>query len=297
MKILQKDNIAQMKHVDHVVNEREILKFLSDLQPPIRDNPSQLQHHSSSSSLRATHSQSRLGVPVNPCPFITRFYSSFQDENHLYLELEYIQGCTLLSQIASGNPDVQQNFAFYAAETLLTLHYLHQYKIVYRDLKPENIVLSMRQRGHIKLVDFGFSKSLKVIGKTLTNCGTPVYIAPEIITGIGHGFEVDVWSLGILICELASGTTPFQAESSKAVYERIRMCQPVYNRKVPNIVRDLLDKIFVTDPEMRISLDDMKKHAVFKDFDFGVAMVDRVRGQAPWVPEEELLNELADRDS
>lgn len=168
---------------------------------------------------------------------------------------------------------------------------------MYRDLKPENIVLSNRQRGHIKLVDFGFSKSLRLIGKTHTNCGTPVYIAPEIIQGIGHSYEVDVWSLGILICELATGQTPFQAESTKAVYERIRMCHPIYNRKVTNVVRDLLDKIFVTDPSMRISLDDMKKHAVFKDFDFAVAMTDRVRGQAPWLPEEDLLDDLADRDS
>mgnify|MGYP000445186542 CR=1 FL=1 len=155
----------------------------------------------------------------------------------------------------------------------------------------------MKMKGHIKLVDFGFSKSLRQIGKTHTNCGTPVYIAPEIIQGIGHGFEVDVWSLGILICEMASGQTPFQAESTKAVYEKICMCQPVYNRKVPNIVRDLLDKIFVTDPGMRLTFDEMKKHAVFKDFDFSVAMIDRIRGPAPWVPEEDLLEELADRDS
>lgn len=66
-----------MKHVDHVVNERDILKYLSDLQPAIRDMTSQLQHHSSSSSLRATNSLSRLGVPIHPCPFLTRFYSSF----------------------------------------------------------------------------------------------------------------------------------------------------------------------------------------------------------------------------
>ena len=97
---------------------------------------------------------------------------------------------------------------FYVSEVLMALEFLHQNSIVYRDLKPENIVLSMKNRGHIKLVDFGFAKILKN-GKTMTNCGTPVYIAPEIIRGTGHSYKVDVWSLGILIVEIISGQTPF----------------------------------------------------------------------------------------
>jgi serine/threonine protein kinase len=93
---------------------------------------------------------------------------------------------------------------FYISEVLLALEFLHQNHVVYRDLKPENIVLSMKDRGHIKLVDFGFAKIMKM-GKTITNCGTPVYIAPEILRCTGHSYQVDVWSLGVLMVEIISG--------------------------------------------------------------------------------------------
>lgn len=83
---------------------------------------------------------------------------------------------------------------------------MHKNNVIYRDLKPENIVLSMHDRGHIKLVDFGFAKQMKSLNqKSMTNCGTPVYIAPEILRGSGHSFQVDVWGLGVLLVELVSG--------------------------------------------------------------------------------------------
>lgn len=126
-----------MKQVDHVIGEREVLKYLT------------LQH----ANERAGH-----GPKSHSCPFIISIYSSFQDEAHLYLELEYVEGCTLLSQINKRNEDVTSNMPFYAGEALLTLEFLHNQNIIYRDLKPENIVLSMRERGHMKLVDFGFAR-------------------------------------------------------------------------------------------------------------------------------------------
>lgn len=129
----------------------------------------------------------------------------------------------MLSEIRKFNPLVQQNMTYYAAEVLLTLDYLHSNNIIYRDLKPENIVISMLERGHIKLVDFGFAKQLKSqFGRTNTNCGTPAYIAPEILRGSNeHGTEVDIWSFGVLMVEIVSGQTPFIAETSEAVYEKI----------------------------------------------------------------------------
>ena len=89
----------------------------------------------------------------------------------------------------------------------MTLEYLHNNCVIYRDLKPENTVISMAERGHLKLVDFGFAKRLGHINqKTNTNCGTPAYIAPEVLRNAnGHGYEADIWSLGVLMVEIISG--------------------------------------------------------------------------------------------
>ena len=193
-----------------------------------------------------------------------KIYSSFQDTENLYLELEYIQGCTLLSQIRINNPIVKSNLSmiFYTSEIIQTLEYLHKQNIVYRDLKPENILLSMNDNGHIKFVDFGFAKSLK--GRTKTNCGTPVYLAPEILRGTGHSFEVDIWSLGVLMVEIVSGQTPFHAEDTQKIYDNITKIQPTYNRFVTPAMRELLSKIFVPEPENRVTLDELKQHRLFK---------------------------------
>ena len=86
----------------------------------------------------------------------------------------------------------------------MTLQFLKRQRVIFRDLKPENIVLSMYDRGHIKMVDFGFAKmvSSKGDGRTRTNCGTPAYTAPEILKDMAYGYEVDVWSFGVIIAEI-----------------------------------------------------------------------------------------------
>jgi protein kinase A len=100
--------------------------------------------------------------------------------------------------------------------------------IIYRDLKPENILLD--KHGHVKLIDFGFAKQLRSIAKdrTNTNCGTPGYAAPEIMMGLSYNYKVDIWSIGILICEMIGGFTPFYdnkdgCTSPKSVMEQIRL--------------------------------------------------------------------------
>ena len=152
----------------------------------------------------------------------------------------------------------------------------------------------MTERGHIKLVDFGFAKKLKDINqKTLTNCGTPAYIAPETLRGHnGHGYEVDVWGLGVLMVEILSGQTPFHADTTQGIYEKVGACQPQYNKFVTHSMRDLLSKVFVPDPELRLSLEEIKQHQVFRDFDFTYNMRDRyMNATAPFVPTEAVFNE------
>ena len=97
---------------------------------------------------------------------------------------------------------------------------MHAQDIIYRDLKPENIMLQMKCKGHLKLVDFGFSKMMKV-PKTHTKCGTIVYIAPEILVGSGHDHKVDIWSLGVLLFAMLCGTVPFKAGNLEDLHKLI----------------------------------------------------------------------------
>lgn len=113
---------------------------------------------------------------------------------------------------------------FYFAEVILAIEELHSHNVVYRDLKLDNIMIATD--GHIKLIDFGFAKKLKIDSKgcqkpTKTHCGTPAYMAPEVLRNIGYGLSVDIWCLGVLLCEMIGGFTPFHNSDTKIVYDNI----------------------------------------------------------------------------
>ena len=181
--------IRGSKHIQHIQNERDILRRLSTVG-------------------NADYKGSRLLKP-SAGAFFVGFYESMQDDCNLYLLLEYLPGGELLKQIKQHLSLSMDDSRFYLAEVLTAIHQLHQKNIIFRDLKPENILLD--REGHIKLIDFGFSKQLKNLAKdrTTTNCGTPAYAAPEVIMGTGYGHKADIWSFGILICEMIGGFTPF----------------------------------------------------------------------------------------
>ena len=278
-----------MKHVDHIVNERTVLQYLTLLNIKANKDKEYSKNGGPPDN----------GDSFEACPFIVQFISSFQDMEHLYFELEYVSGCSLLSQIRKANPVIQQHYLFYAQEVLLTLQYLSRQGVIYRDLKPENICLSMSHKGHVKLVDFGFAKILsRLDARTETNCGTPAYIAPEILKSIPYGFEVDVWSFGVLLVEIVSGQTPFYSEDTKGIYEKVTKCQPNYNGLIPPTLRDLLDKIFVLDQENRIKYNQIKKHALFHELDWSKSMSEIFHEMtAPFLPKEEDFNEKPIRAS
>jgi serine/threonine protein kinase len=148
------------------------------------------------------------------CPFIVKLYRAFQDTDHLYMLLEYIEGGELFNVIHVPGRDGLTNSQakFYAAGVAIALAYLHSKEIAYRDLKPENII--MDRNGYPKVTDFGFAKLLRNGNKTYTLCGTPEYIAPEVVIGSGHSMAVDHWGLGILIFEMQTGYTPFSGPPS-----------------------------------------------------------------------------------
>jgi serine/threonine protein kinase len=154
------------------------------------------------------------------CNFVVELSAVFQDDNSLYLLMEYCAGGELFSHLRRNEkfpPDVAK---FYALEVASALKSMHKWNLIYRDLKPENIMIC--KDGHLKLVDFGFAKKMTLdTPYSYTLCGTPEYLAPETIRGIGHDRAVDWWALGILLYEMLVGYPPFFADNPFALYQKI----------------------------------------------------------------------------
>ena len=142
-------------------------------------------------------------------PFVVKLHYAFQSRESLYFVTDFLNGGELFFHLCNEIRFSEARSRFYAAEMLLALEHLHSKGIIYRDLKPENVLLD--SEGHLKITDFGLSR-VNLPENTLTNtfCGTPEYIAPEIIKKTGHTFAVDLWSLGMLLYEMISGLNPFK---------------------------------------------------------------------------------------
>jgi len=134
----------------------------------------------------------------------TRLYRTFRDRKYVYLLMEACLGGELWTILRDRGWFDDNTTKFYVACVVNAIEYLHGRGIIYRDLKPENLLLDAK--GYVKMVDFGFSKRIAEGSKTWTFCGTPEYVAPEIILNKGHDRSVDFWSLGVLMCELLTGT-------------------------------------------------------------------------------------------
>jgi serine/threonine protein kinase len=149
--------------------------------------------------------------------FIVNLKGFTQDKRFIYLMLEYIPGGELFTILRQMGILPLTQARFYAAQIAVIFDYLHTKHIIYRDLKPENILINTD--GYIKLTDFGFAK--RVDGKTYTICGTPEYLAPEVILNKGHSKPVDWWTLGILLYEMVVGIDPFNDDDPMGVYQKI----------------------------------------------------------------------------
>ncbi|KAM9794600.1 cGMP-dependent protein kinase 1-like isoform 4-T11 [Syngnathus typhle] len=163
-------------------------------------------------------SERRIMMEVNS-PFIIRLYRTFRDPKYLYMLLEVCLGGELWTLLRDRGSFDDGTTRFYTACVIEALAELHCKGIIYRDLKPENIILD--HRGYAKLVDFGFAKKVGLGKKTWTFCGTPEYVAPEIILNKGHDSSADCWSLGILVFELLSGSPPFSGSDPMKTYNII----------------------------------------------------------------------------
>jgi protein kinase X len=211
-------------------------------------------------------------------PFIVNMYSSFKDTKSLYMLLEYVIGGELFSQLRKVGRFANETAKFYAAEIILALQYLHSKDIVYRDLKPENLLID--RDGHIKITDFGFAKIVE--DRTWTLCGTPEYLAPEIIQSKGHGKAVDWWAIGILIYEMLAGYPPFYDENPFGIYQKILAGKIEFPRHFDPYARDLVKKLLTTDRTKRFGClkegaEDIKKHKWFKKSSSSSSAVDWVK--------------------
>jgi serine/threonine protein kinase len=176
-------------------------------------------------------------------PFIVKLHYAFQTVDKLYMIMDFINGGELFFHLRRAERFTEEKTRFYSAEVIIGLNYLHGLGIIYRDLKPENILLD--SEGHIKLSDFGLSKnSFDVEDKTYSFCGTPEYLAPEIIQSGGYNQAVDYWSYGILIYEMLAGCPPFTTKNREQLYKDI-LNKPVkmksfFSSQAISLLTDLL---------------------------------------------------------
>ena len=232
LKCMSKRNLILLEQVEHVQSERRILTSISH-------------------------------------PNIVTVYGTFQDEEFLYIMMEFIPGGELFAHLRTNIRFDPNKVRFYACEIFMVLEFLHQQSIIYRDLKLENLLLDID--GHVKFIDFGFAKV--VTERTYTMCGTLEYLAPEIIRGEGTTFASDWWAFGVLIYELLVGHSPFANLPEEQCY--VAICQGVqsYPDEIDEITADLLDGLFELDPYRRLGggndgSNDIKRHPYFEGIDW-----------------------------
>lgn len=202
-------------------------------------------------------------------PFCVNMFGIAQDDRYLYIVLEYVPGGELFTYLRTVQYLQPEPAKSYAAQVTLIFEHLHSKNIVYRDLKPENLLID--QKGFLKLTDFGFAKIIE--GRTYTLCGTPEYLAPEILLQKGHGKPVDWWCLGILIYEMLVGIDPFSDDEPMAVYQNILRGKVKFPSTFDVDAKSLVKHLLVADLAKRYGnlkggANDIKEHRWFKSFDW-----------------------------
>uniref|UniRef100_A0A669E2Y9 non-specific serine/threonine protein kinase n=1 Tax=Oreochromis niloticus TaxID=8128 RepID=A0A669E2Y9_ORENI len=236
-------------------------------------------------------------------PFVVSMFCSFETRRHLCMVMEYVEGgdcATLLKNIGALPVDMAR---MYFAETVLALEYLHNYGIVHRDLKPDNLLIT--SMGHIKLTDFGLSKiGLMSLTTNLYEghiekdtrefldkqvCGTPEYIAPEVILRQGYGKPVDWWAMGVILYEFLVGCAPFFGDTPEELFGQVisdEIIWPEGDEALPQDAQDLISKLLRQNPLERLgtgSAFEVKQHQFFTDLDWNSLL----RQKAEFIPQLE----------
>ena len=219
-------------------------------------------------------------------PFLVGMVFCFQTEERVYFVLPFVRGGELFQHLRQSKYFPEEKVKFYAAIIGLALEYLHKNGIVYRDIKPENILLE--EDGYLKLIDFGMAKILKDDEKANSFCGTPEYLAPEIITGEGHNRMADWWSYGTLVYEMLFGIPPFFCENVEKMYDLITKAELRFPKKfkVSDEAKDFLAKLLIKNQKERFGInggfEEIKKHPFFKGMDFKALEEKKI--EAPFKP-------------
>ncbi|CAB3406908.1 unnamed protein product [Caenorhabditis bovis] len=236
-------------------------------------------------------------------PFVVSFYGSFETRHHLCMLMEYVEGGDCAALLKSAGTLPLELARLYIAETVLAIEYLHSYGIVHRDLKPDNLLITAM--GHIKLTDFGLSKIGLMNRTTLVAegcgtvaetqqfqdkqlCGTPEYIAPEVILRRGYGKPVDWWALGIILYEFLVGIVPFFGETPEILFSKVineEVEYPTEDEALPVEAEDLIRKLLEKNPAERLGTisgaTQLVAHPFFASLDFNTLL----RQKAEFVPQ------------
>ncbi|XP_034777298.1 protein kinase C epsilon type isoform X1 [Acipenser ruthenus] len=235
-----------------------------------------------------TMTEKRILALARRHPYLTQLFCCFQTKDRLFFVMEYVNGGDLMFQIQRSRKFDEARSRFYAAEVTSALMFLHQHGVIYRDLKLDNILLDAE--GHCKLADFGMCKEGILNGVTTTTfCGTPDYIAPEILQELEYGPSVDWWALGVLMYEMMAGQPPFEADNEDDLFESILHDDVLYPVWLSKEAVSILKAFMTKSPNKRLGCvvsqggeESIKQHPFFKEIDW--VMLEQRKTKPPFKP-------------
>ena len=228
--------------------------------------------------------QKQLQYAISECkilrtlqhPFILHLHYAFQTPKNLYMVLDFCPNGDLLAHLQERLKFGESVCRFYCAEILLALEYMHSLDVVYRDLKPENILLD--RAGHILMADFGLAKeNVNSMNPAMSFCGSPAYLAPELLNKQGSEKSADVYSYGAIMYEMLTGLPPFYSENIKELFKNIKNAQLQFPASVRAEAKDLIKKVMNRDASRRPTISQLKRHPFFREVNWDLILAKKVR--------------------